>query len=104
MSHQVIITFDMDENKIKENAEMEAGRQIARQVMNEICHDNWGRTINAKNLAREFLRQEVVVVLKEYKDEIISEAIKDVFASVTKTKAVRERLQKEIDEDGKEGS
>lgn len=100
MSHQVIITFDLDENKVQENAEIEAGRQIARQVMSEICEGSWPGSINAKNLAREFLRQEVVATLKDYKDEIISEAIKDVFSSVMKSKAVREKLEKGLrDED-----
>lgn len=100
MSHQVIITFDLDSNKVQENAEKEAGRQIAKQVMSEICEGSWQGSINAKYLAREFLRQEVVAVLKDCKDEIINEAIKDVFASVTKSKAVREKIEKGLkDED-----
>lgn len=94
MSHQVIITFDLDSNKVQENAEKEAGRQIAKQVMSEICEGSWQGSINAKYIAREFLRQEVVAVLKDCKDEIINEAIKDVFASVTKSKAVREKIEK----------
>ena len=100
MSHQVIITFDLDENKVRENAEKEAGRQIAKQVMSEICEGSWQGSINAKNLAREYLRQEVVAVLKDYKDEIINEAIKNVFATVTKSKAVREKIERGLkDED-----
>ena len=93
-SHQVIITFDLDSNKVQENAEKEAGRQIAKQVMSEICEGSWQGSINAKYLAREFLRQEVVAVLKDCKDEIINEAIKDVFATITKSKAVREKIEK----------
>ena len=99
MSHQVIITFDLDGNKVQENAEKEAGRQIAKQVMSEICEGSWQGSINAKYLAREFLRQEVVAVLKDCKDEIINEAIKDVFASVTKSKAVRDKLEKVVRHD-----
>lgn len=94
MSHQVIITFDLDSTKVQENAEKEAGRQIAKQVMSEICEGSWSGSINAKNLAREFLRQEVVAVLKDHKNEIINEAIKDVFTSVTKSKVVREKIEK----------
>lgn len=99
MSHQVIINFDLDESKVQENAEKEAGRQIAKQVMSEICEGSWSGSINAKNLARELLRQEVVAVLKDHKDEIISEAIKDVFASVTKSKAVREKIEKGLNDE-----
>ena len=33
MSHQIVLTFDLDENKVQENAEIEAGRQIAKQVI-----------------------------------------------------------------------
>ena len=31
--HQVMITFDIDENQVQKNAEAEAGRQIAEQII-----------------------------------------------------------------------
>ena len=36
MSHQIVLTFDLDETKVQENAEKEAGRQIAATLMKEV--------------------------------------------------------------------
>ena len=89
MSHQVIITFDLDENKIAENAEKEAGRQIAKQLLEEA----FGSSYYRDNALRNYAQKAVTELLSEDKEKIVSEAIKETVKSIARTKAVREKLE-----------
>ena len=93
MSHQVIITFDLDENKIQENAEKEAGRQIAKQVVDEAFGSGYNRSSLLKNYGYEAVKS----IIEEYKDQIIKEAIKEVAQSMARSKIVKEKLQEAIE-------
>ena len=97
MSHQIILTFDLDENKVQENAEKEAGRQIASAVLKEVFGDTYLGSYSAKRNATQFLESAVGELLKQYKEEIVEKAIKEVAGSLSRSKIVREKLQEEID-------
>lgn len=94
MSHQVIITFDLDENKIAENAEKEAGRQIARDVI-EVA---FGSSYNRKGLLQEYAVGVIRELLEPEKDRIIVEAVKEVVGTLGRSKVVKERLAEEMKE------
>lgn len=88
MSHQVIITFDMDETKIQENAEKEAGRQIARDVVSAA----FGSSYNQNNAIKAYVQKAINEMIEPHKDEIITEAIKEVVGSLARSKIVREKM------------
>ena len=95
MSHQVIITFDLDENKVQENAEKEAGRQIARQVVEEA----FGRdSYSQKNMIYNYVSKAVRDIIAERQDEIIKGAIEEGAKSLGRTKVVKEKLAQVIEE------
>ena len=102
MSHQVIITFDVDETQVAENAAKEAGRQIAQAVLKEVFGDTYLGSYSAKRNATQFLEAVMEEVLKDNKEEILEKAIKEVVGSLTRSKIVRERMQEALD--GKAGS
>lgn len=90
MSHQVIITFDLDENRITENAEKEAGRQIAKQIIEAIDGDSYySKGKGIRSLCKSVLRE----MLDGEKDEIISEAVHEIVGNLHRTKAVKEMLE-----------
>lgn len=89
MSHQVMITFDIDENRVQENAEKEAGRQIAREVIEAA----FGHSYNRDSVMARYVKDAIREMLAPEKERIISEAINDVVENLRRTKAVRERLQ-----------
>ena len=98
MSHQVIITFDIDENKVQENAEKEAGRQIAQKVIDKV----FGVSCNKEVQMRNYVYNAIQELLEPHKEEIIAQAVKDVVENLHRTKAVKEKLQEALN--GKEGS
>lgn len=100
MSHQVVITFDIDENKVIENAEKEAGRQIAQAVLKEVFGDTYIGSYTARRNASDFLAAEIMQLLRENKDEIVDRAVKEVCDSLRRSKAVKEKLQEALN-DGK---
>lgn len=100
MSHQVIITFDLDENQVAENAAKEAGRQIANQILKESFQDSYLGSYGAKRSAQIFIKNEIVEFLTENKEEIMDVAIKEVVNSLARSKAVREKVQEALN--GKE--
>ena len=95
MSHQVIITFDMDEDMIQEHAEKEAGRQIARNVIDTVFGNGYDRQSRINAAVSKAIKE----ILEPKKDEIISEAIKEVVGTLGRTKAVRERMEQALMED-----
>ena len=97
MEHQVILTFDIDGSKVQENAEKEAGRQIAQAVLKEVFGDSYIGSYAAKRSATNFLVAEMMEILRENKEEILERAIKEVVGSLTRSKIVREKLQSEIE-------
>ena len=91
MSHQVVITFDMDETKIQEYAEIEAGRQIAKDVLDAITKDSYyHRPVDA---VKKYAREAMESILADKKDEIIAEAVKEVVANLHRTKKARELME-----------
>lgn len=92
MSHQVIITFDLDETKVQENAEKEAGRQLATQIVSGAFGEGYSRNKLMQKYAVDIIRELLEPQLQEIKDT----AIKEVVTSLSRSKIVRERLQEEI--------
>lgn len=85
---QVIIDFHLDENKISENAEKEAGRQIASKIIDKA----FGTSYNKDVLMARYVETVIREMLEPKKDEIIKEAVKEVVANLHRTKAVKEML------------
>lgn len=88
MSHQVIITFDIDENKISENAEKEAGRQIARQIIDK----TFGSSYSSEPLMRRYVQKVISEMLEPNREQIIDDAIKEVVGNIHRTKAFKEKF------------
>lgn len=96
MSHQVLLTFDIDEAKVQENAEQYAGKKIANDVMERVFGRNGYQSERiAERIAKEMIQKTVTEIVNEHKDEIIKEAVKDVTANLHRTKAVKELLEAE---------
>lgn len=90
MSHQVIITFDMDENKVQEHAEKEAGRQIAKDITDTILGSNsWNREDKIRRIVISALEE----MLSKDKDKILEAAIKEVVGNLHRTKKARELME-----------
>lgn len=94
MSHQVVITFDIDETKVTENAEREAGRQIAKDIVNKAL----GGSYYADSKLKGYVKDAVEELIKEHKDEIIEKAVKEVSIALSKTKSVREKIDAVVKE------
>lgn len=97
MEHQVILTFDVDGRKVQENAEKEAGRQIAQAVLKEVLGDTYAGSYAARRNAQYFLGTELKQFFQENREEILEKAIKEVVNSLVRSKIVREKLQSEIE-------
>ena len=91
MSNQVLLSFDIDENKVIENAEKEAARQIVKQAFD----DKGTYYTDPSALMRKYIKEILSEMLEEDKEEIIKQAVKEVVANLHKTKAVKEMLEKE---------
>lgn len=92
MSHQVLISFDIDENKVQENAEKEAARQIVKEMMG-----NGNTYYGAASVRmREYIKDILAEIIAPEKDEIIAEAVKEVVGNLHKTKVVKEKLQETL--------
>lgn len=98
MSHQVIITFDLDENRIQENAEKEAGRQVAKDVLMEA----FGADYSRRDLMKRYVCQAIKEMLEPERDKIIQEAITELIDSLRRTKVVKNKLVEALhgDEEG----
>lgn len=94
VGHQVIITFDIDENKVQANAEKEAGRQIAKEVIDTVFE----RPYNRDSLMRQYVKEIIRDMLEPNKEDIIEAAIQEVVGNLHRTKAVKEMLAKAVDE------
>jgi len=89
MSHQVLISFDIDENKVQENAEKEAARQIVKEMIG-----NGNAYYGAASVRmREYIKDILAEMLEPEKDEIIAEAVKEVVENMHRTKAVKDMLK-----------
>lgn len=98
MSHQIVITFDLDENRVQENAEKEAGRQIARQVVDGA----FGQNFNRDAVMARYVQNAIREMLMPEKERIIADAVKEVVGTLGRSKVVKERLQEALD--GEEGT
>ena len=98
--HQVIITFDIDENKVQANAEKEAGRQVAEKIMTGM----FGGGYEYRNKIRYYVKELIEEMLKEDKEDIINMAIKSVTDSLNRTKMVRDKLKEIAGDDDNEGT
>ena len=91
MSHQVIITFDIDESKVQEHAEKEAGRQIAREISDTILGTGtWDRRKHLHDMVVQAVEE---ILLVDGKDKIVEEAVKEVVANLHRTKKARELME-----------
>lgn len=93
-THQVILTFDLDETKMQENAEREAGRQIANMLVTKV----FGGGYVSEWKFKAYVQQAVKELMEEEKEQVIQASIEEVAKALSKTKAVRERLAEVIDE------
>ena len=92
MGQQVLISFDIDESKVQENAEKEAARQIVKKMFG-----NGNAYYGAASVRmREYIKDILTEMLEPEKDEIIAEAVKEVVGNLHKTKAVKEKLQETL--------
>lgn len=100
MAHQVLITFDIDEARVQENAEKEAGRQIAKTVIDGAFSSTYYR----ENLMRQYVQDIIKEMLAPHKEEIITEAVKLVADSLRKSKLAKDKLSEVVngDKSGKE--
>ena len=89
MSHQVLISFDIDENKVQENAEKEAARQIVKEMIG-----NGNAYYGAASVRmREYIKDILAEIIAPEKDEIIEKAVKEVVENLHRTKAVKDMLK-----------
>ena len=89
MNHQVLISFDIDENKVQENAEKEAARQIVKEMMR-----NGNTYYGAASVrTREYIKDILAEIIAPEKDEIIEKAVKEVVENLHRTKAVKDMLK-----------
>lgn len=93
MSHQIVITFDLDESRVQENAEKEAGRQIAKELMDKV----FGQYYNRDATMRKYVQDAVAGILMSEKERIVSEAVKEVAGTLRRTKLAREKLQEALE-------
>ena len=89
---QVLINFDIDENKVEDNAAKEAGRRICEEMFGN-QYDKWNRD----NRIRAYVMSIVKDLLEPKKDEIINEAIHEVVDNLHRTKAVKEKLSEQLE-------
>lgn len=92
---QVLINFDIDETKVQENAEKEAGRQIAREIMDRMFGKSYYTSRDAA--IKKYLADEVRAYLEPYKSEIIEGAVKTLVNTLARTKKVKEKTAIAID-------
>ena len=88
MSHQIVITFDMDENKVQENAEKEAGRQLAKQIIDSA----FGQSYSRERLLAQYVTEAIEAILEPERNRIVKEAIEELVSKLSKTKQVKEAL------------
>ena len=96
MNHQVMISFDVDDERIAENIEKAAARQASDKIINAAFgRENYYGTAESK--MRDYVRDVIAEMLEPHKEEIIVTAIKTVVANVTKSKLVREKLAEQME-------
>ena len=96
MNHQVMISFDVDDERIAENIEKAAAKQVSDQILDAA----FGRESHygmAESKMRDYIRGVIAEMLEPHKAEIIETAIKTVVANVTKSKLVREKLAEQME-------
>lgn len=97
MNHQVVISFDVDDEKIAENIVNAAARQVATQILEEkFGYNSFNKTLSASRV-HDFVRDAVVEVLEPQKSEIVEEAVKEVASSMMRSKTVREKLAERLE-------
>ena len=82
--HQVMITFDIDENQVQKNVKMLFGNRYGYLEESRV---------------REFAKDIVEEMFKPYKDEIIAGAVKAVAENLHRTKTVKAKLEEVLDGD-----
>ena len=92
MNHQVVISFDVDDEKIAENI-VNAATQILEE---KFGYNSFNKTLSASRV-HDFVRDAVVEVLEPQKAEIVEEAVKEVASSMMRSKTVREKLAERLE-------
>ena len=97
MNHQVVISFDVDDEKIAENIVNAAARQVATQILeSQFGYNSFSKTLSSSRV-RDFVRDAVVEALEPQRAEIVDEAIKEVASSMMRSKTVREKLAERLE-------
>lgn len=105
MQHVLNIAFDFDDERVKtiaENAIQNDIDDIVRNtVLDLIAPEEYSYYSRSKERNYKFLWQKIEnridVVLKDHEEEIIERAAKQLYESVKRTKAWKERYLKEMD-------
>ena len=86
MSHQILISFDIDENRVQENAEREAGRQIAKQIIDSA----FGQSYSRERLLAQYVTDAIEAILEPERNRIIKEAVEELVSRISRTKQVKD--------------
>lgn len=89
MGQQVLISFDIDESKVQENAEKEAARQIVKEMLGNGNTYYGAASIRIRGYVKDILAD----IIAPEKDEIIEKAVKEVVENLHRTKAVKDMLK-----------
>lgn len=96
MNHQVMISFDVDDERIAANIEKAAAKHVSDKIIGAAFgRENYYGTAEAK--MRDYVRDVIAEMLEPHKAEIIETAIKTVVANVTKSKLVREKISEQME-------
>ena len=104
MQHIVQIAFDFDDARVTEKIENQASQQIIDKITKDIeqkmfASPGWGlepdpKRDDLKNWVKDIIHEEFI----NYKDEIITKAVKELVDSTKRTKAFKEKLNTEMKE------
>lgn len=92
MGHQIVITFDMDETRIQENAEQEAGRQIASAVLKSA----FGADYYREHRMHQYVKEAIKEIMGDDRERIVNAAVKDLADALARTKFARERMMETV--------
>lgn len=93
MEHIVQFGITIDDNAIQNEIIRQAAKRVADKV-DSITH----RGYDGDSVLSKMAKTEIKKLIEDNKEEIINRAVKDLSANLTRTKAVREAVQKVVGE------
>lgn len=94
--HQVLITFDIDDEHVQKYAEERAAQEIVKQIFGDyLSNSNWRTEENIKRYVNKIIEE----MLEPMKEEMINQAVSQIVKNVHRTKAFKERFEEELGED-----